>query len=206
MLAFARNHPLAVQWMDRPFDELVARHVSDPQAKRLLTALTGYVSDGTERLTCARWSRCSAIIFDGGFYPVGGSERLAQVLVEAIEARGGTVRLKTRVERILIADGRAVGVALATAGASQRVQSSRTPTVKRTFLELVAMTPAARFAIASPPRRRGPSAFMVHLGRRLCPTAGRRCTRRPAYRRRSADQVDPSAAPAGHSTVGSLGC
>ncbi len=42
MLAFARNHPLAVQWMDRPFDELVARHVSDPEAKRLL--------DGADRL------------------------------------------------------------------------------------------------------------------------------------------------------------
>ncbi len=33
MLAFAREHPLAVRWMDRPFDELVARHVADPEAR-----------------------------------------------------------------------------------------------------------------------------------------------------------------------------
>ena len=91
MLAFARNHPLTVQWMDRPFDELVARHVSDPQAKRSLNALTGYISDGRERLTCAQMVPLFGYYFDGGYYPAGGSDRLADVLVEAIEARGGAV-------------------------------------------------------------------------------------------------------------------
>ena len=204
LLAFARNHPLAVQWMDRPFDELLARHVSDPQTKRLLTALTGYVSDGSERLTCAQMAPLFGYYFDGGYYPAGGSERLAQVLVEAIEARGGTVRLKTRVERILLDDGRAIGVALADGRrvAARAIVSNAD--VKRTFLELVGRDAlpapfADRLAAAAP----GPSAFMVHLGVDTVPDC------RPAMH--LVDQrvgvevltkVDPSAAPAGHSTVG----
>jgi phytoene dehydrogenase-like protein len=204
MLAFARNHPLAVQWMDRPFDELVARHVSDPQAKRLLTALTGYVSDGTEQLTCAQMVPLFGYYFDGGFYPVGGSERLAQVLVEAIEARGGTVRLKTRVERILIDNGRAVGVALADGRriAARAIVSNAD--VKRTFLELVGHDALpARFADRLAAAAPGPSAFMIHLGVDYVPDC------RPALHLvdqhvgvEVLTQVDPSAAPAGHSTVG----
>jgi phytoene dehydrogenase-like protein len=204
LLAFARQHPLAVKWMDRPFDELVARHVSDPEAKRALNALTGYVSDGSERLTCAQMVPLFGYYFNGGYYPAGGSQRLAEVLVEAIEARGGTVRLKTRVERILVAAGRAVGVALADGRRVTARAVVSNADVRRTFLELVDRDalPARfveRLAAAAP----GPSAFMVHLGVDYVPDC------RPALH--LVDQrvgvevlthVDPSAAPAGHSTVG----
>ena len=204
LLAFVRKHPLAVKWMDRPFDELVSRHISDPQAKRALEALTGYVSDGRERLTCAQMVPLFGYYFDGGYYPAGGSERFAQVLVEAIEARGGTVKLKTRVERILTEGGRAIGVALADGKRVMARAIVSNADVRRTFLELVGRdaSPARfveRLAAAAP----GPSAFMVHLGVDYVPDG------RPALH--LADQhvgvevltkVDPSAAPVGHSTVG----
>ncbi len=204
LIAFARRHPLAVKWMDRPFDELVARHVADPQAKRAIHALTGYVSDGRDTLVCADMVPLFGYYFDGGFYPSGGSQRFTDALVEAIEARGGTVRLKTRVERILIADGRAVGVALA---GGRRVAATAVVSnadVRRTFLELVGRDAlpakfADRLAVAAP----GPSAFMVHLGVDTVPDC------RPALHLIDSrvgvevlTQVDPSAAPAGHSTVG----
>jgi phytoene dehydrogenase-like protein len=204
LLAFARNHPLAVQWMDRPFDELVARHVTLPEAKRLLNALTGYVSDGSERLTCAQMVPLFGYYFVGGYYPAGGSERLAQVLVEAIEARGGTLQLKTRVERILVDNGRAVGVALADGRRVIARAVISNADVKRTFLKLVGREalPASfadRLAATAP----GPSAFMVHLGVDYVPDC------RPALHLvdqhlgvEVLTQVDPSAAPAGHSTVG----
>jgi hypothetical protein len=53
MLAFPREHPVAFHWLQRPFDELVARHIHDPDARQLVAALTNYVSDGSETLTCA---------------------------------------------------------------------------------------------------------------------------------------------------------
>ena len=204
LLAFARKHPLAVKWMDRPFDDLVALHVSDPQAKRTLAALTGYVSDGQMPLSCSEMIPLFGYYFDGGYYPAGGSERFAQVLVDAIEARGGAVKLKTRVERIVVENGRAVGVALADGRrvAARAIVSNAD--VKRTFLELVGRGAlphrfADRVAAAAP----GPSAFMVHLGVDTVPDC------RPAMHLIDCGvgvevltKVDPSAAPAGHSTIG----
>ena len=48
------------------------------EAKRLLKALTGYVSDGREPLSCAAMVPLFGYYFDGGYYPAGGSERLAR--------------------------------------------------------------------------------------------------------------------------------
>jgi phytoene dehydrogenase-like protein len=205
MLAFAREHPLAVRWMDRPFDELVARHIGDPDARDVIRALTGYISDGREKVTCAQMAPIFGYYFHGGYYPVGGSGRLADALVEAIEARGGEMRLKTRVQRILVEGGRAAGVELAdgTRVAARAVVANAD--AKRTFLELVDPHDLpedfrARIETAEP----APSAFMVHLGVDYVPDC------RPATLVRGdksvyvevLSRVDASAAPAGHSIVG----
>lgn len=67
-------------------------------------------------------SRCSAIAmiamlmnyFDGGAYRIrGGYQKLPDLLVSDIRARGGLVRLQCPVERILIRNGESVGVRLA---------------------------------------------------------------------------------------------
>lgn len=204
LLAFPREHPLAVRWMDRPFDELVARHIADPEARGVIGALTGYVSDGRETLTCAQMVPLFGYYFHGGYYPAGGSGVLADALVEAIETRGGEVRLKTRVAHILVEAGRAAGVELAdgTRVAAGAVVSNAD--VKRTFLELIDAKALpkdfrARVDAAEP----APSAFMVHLGVDTVPDC------RPAIHVRGEisvgvevlSRVDASAAPAGHSTV-----
>ena len=49
----------------------------------------------------------------GAYRPVGGGQTLVATLVEAIEAHGGEVRTRARVQRIDVEDGRAVGVTLA---------------------------------------------------------------------------------------------
>ncbi|MGD0187859.1 MAG: NAD(P)/FAD-dependent oxidoreductase [Roseiarcus sp.] len=205
LLAFPREHPLAVRWMDRPFDELLAQHIRAPEARSVIRALTGYISDGRESLTCAQMVPLFGYYFHGGYYPVGGSGRLADALAEAIEARGGVVRLKTRVDRILVEQGRAAGLQLAdgTRVAARAVVANAD--LKRTFLELVdpERLPkdfVARVDAAEP----APSAFMVHLGVDYVPEG------RPAIHVHGENSVgievlshvDPSAAPAGHSTIG----
>jgi phytoene desaturase len=48
----------------------------------------------------------------GVHYPMGGVNRLVQGLVDLIRGQGGTLRLGTTVERIVVRDGRARGVAI----------------------------------------------------------------------------------------------
>jgi all-trans-retinol 13,14-reductase len=49
---------------------------------------------------------------DGAVYPVGSAARIAETMGAVIEAAGGEVRVRAEVERILVRDGRAVGVRL----------------------------------------------------------------------------------------------
>jgi phytoene dehydrogenase-like protein len=205
LLAFPREHPAAMRWMDRPFDELLDQHLHDPEARRAVAALTGYVSDGRERLTCEQMVPLFGYYFHGGYYPVGGSDRLAEALVAAIETRGGTVRLKTRVARILVEGERAAGVELAGGARVAAGAVVSNADVKRTFLELVEARHLpqdfrARLASAEP----ATSAFMVHLGVDYVPEG------RPAIHLHGEhavgveilSQLDPTAAPPGHSTIG----
>jgi prolycopene isomerase len=47
---------------------------------------------------------------DGGYYPIGRSQKISDELAGIIRRHGGEVKLKTRVERILVKDGSAYGV------------------------------------------------------------------------------------------------
>jgi all-trans-retinol 13,14-reductase len=51
--------------------------------------------------------------FGGGAYPVGGSSQIAATILPGIERAGGAVITSAEVERVLVEQGRAVGVRLA---------------------------------------------------------------------------------------------
>lgn len=204
MLAFPKEHPQAYRWMNEPFDKLVATYVSDPAVIRMLNALSGYLGDGGERLTCAQMVPIFGYYFKGGYYPLGGSGVFADALVEAIEQRGGEVRLKSKVERILVEGGRAAGVVLGNGETVRATAVVSNADAKRTFLDLVGAEslPAdfrQRIAAAEPAN----SAFSVHLGVDFQPDLP------PATHVDSPrgvgiammSKLDPSAAPAGHATL-----
>lgn len=113
MLDWPRTHPTAFRWMNRPWSELLEAHVSDPAVRRDLTVLSGYLTDRPEVLTVGHMAPIVGYFTEGGFYPRGGSQRLADALAAVIREAGGEVRLKTPVSRILVEDGAARGVELA---------------------------------------------------------------------------------------------
>ncbi|WP_316207139.1 MULTISPECIES: NAD(P)/FAD-dependent oxidoreductase [unclassified Bradyrhizobium] len=204
MLAFPKRHPQAFRWMDRPFDELVAAHVTDPQAVRYLYALSGYLGDGSERLSCAQMVPIFGYYFKGGFYPLGGSGRFADVLVEAIESRGGEVHLKSPVRRIVVEQGCATGVVLGDGRIIRAHAVVSNADLRHAFLDLLPPDALprdfrARIAAAEPAN----SAFSVHLGLDLVPDIA------PATHLDSPmdvgiavmSKLDPSAAPEGHATM-----
>ncbi|MGJ4949382.1 FAD-dependent oxidoreductase [Bradyrhizobium sp. HKCCYLS20291] len=204
MLAFPRKHPQAYRWMNRPFDELVAAHVTDPALIATLNALSGYLGDGSERLSCAQMVPIFGYYFKGGFYPVGGSGQLADVLTDAILARGGEVQLKSKVTRILVEQGRATGVALGNGRTVRAGAVVSNADLGRTFTELLTSgdLPAAfreRAAAIAPAN----SCFSVHLGLDIVPDIA------PATHLDTPmgiglavmSKLDPSAAPEGHATM-----
>ncbi len=171
---------------------------------RVLYALSGYLGDGSERLTCAQMVPIFGYYFKGGHYPAGGSGRFADVLAEAIEERGGQVHLKSPVRRILVENGRAAGVILAngrTVGSKAVVSNAD---MKRTFLELVGPeTCRVPFASRSPPRRL-PTRLSACISAWIsCRTSGPHVHLDTPMRLGIAamSKLDPSAAPAGHSTL-----
>jgi all-trans-retinol 13,14-reductase len=204
LLAFPKQHPHAFKWMNEPFDTLVSAHVGDPALLRYLNALSGYLGDGGERLSCAQMVPIFGYYFKGGHYPIGGSGRFADVLVEAIRERGGEVELKSSVKRIVVEGGRATGVILADGRTIRSKAVVSNADLKRTFLELVdaAAVPAAfRDQLAKAPPAN--SAFSVHLGLDFEPDIlpATHIDAPVGVLLAMMSKLDPSAAPRGHTTL-----
>ena len=206
MLAFARANPTAVQWMQRPFGDLVALHIADPNARQALYALAGYVTDTPETLTVADMVPLFGYYFYGGYYPRGGSGVLGQALADAVKRHGGKVLLKTPVAEILIEQGRAAGIRLANGRRIKARAVISNADYKRTFLDLVpaeALPSGFRAAVAA--AAPATSAFMVHLGiigqLDITPIARARLDDGTPMGLVAPNLVDAGAAPAGFGTL-----
>ncbi|CAO3375485.1 FAD-dependent oxidoreductase [Azospirillum argentinense] len=137
MRAYPLECPRAFRWQDRGFLEMLEQYVPDAGARALLSSLTGYLSDRPEWLGATQMAPIFGYFFDGGAYPEGGSQRLADALVEAVRAKGGEVRLRTPVRRILIEDGRAAGVETTEGERIAATAVISNADARRTLLELV---------------------------------------------------------------------
>jgi all-trans-retinol 13,14-reductase len=204
MLVFARKNPVFVQWAERPFVDLLGRHIRGEGARTALLALIGYISDDASAPLCAEMAPIFGYYFEGGFYPRGGTSRFAETLAESIAAHGGTLATKTTVAKILVENGRACGLRLESGEIvrARAVVANSDP--RKTFLDLLdAGDLPARFRetiAAAPPAVSG---FGVHLavkgeweGRPLTFIAGE-----PEILIARPGLVDPSDAPEGYSAV-----
>jgi phytoene dehydrogenase-like protein len=171
----------------------------------MLSALAGYISDGHEVLTCQQIVPLFGYYFHGGYYPAGGSGRLSDVLVEAIEERSGKLRLKAPVAQIAVEHGRVAGVVL---GDGTRIRAKAVVSnadVKRTFLGLIEARHLTRdFRSRITATQPANSAFMVHLGVDFVPDVkpAVHLSGDPDVGIQTVSLVDPTAAPPGHSTIG----
>lgn len=165
MLAYPSARPHAYRWMAVPFGAMLDAHVRDPRLRELLSVLSGYLSDDPRRLTVGAMAPIFGYYFDGGYYPAGGSQALADTLAAAIREAGGEVRLRTPVRRIVIERGRATGVESAGGRVERAPLVVSNADARRTFLELVGAECLPRdFAERVRGLRPSASAFVVYLG------------------------------------------
>jgi phytoene dehydrogenase-like protein/intracellular septation protein A len=201
LLSYPRRNPHAYKWMDKPFVAMLDEFFQDQRLKNLLAALTGYLSDDPASLTVGNMAPIFGYHFDGGFYPVGGSQALPNALVDVIEKHGGRVFLRTPVGRILIENGRAAGVELKD-GTTHRAKAvlSNADTHK-TFLELVGREHLpADFAAHIESLKPSTSAFIVFLGLDIVPDLAP-ITMLDDLGIMIPSNIDPTLAPPGHASV-----
>ncbi len=101
LLAFAEKYPLAATWLDKPYADLLAEHLKNPETKAAFYLLSGYITNKPDTLKVNQMVPIMGYLLHGGYYPIGGSGQLVKVLVDFIEAHQGKVQLKTSVSRIL---------------------------------------------------------------------------------------------------------
>jgi len=200
-LAYPTRNPHAHKWMDKPFVSMLDEFFKDQRVKDLLCALTGYLSDDPKSLNVGNMAPIFGYHFDGGYYPVGGSQAFPNALVDVIEKHGGKVYLRTPVQRILVENGHAVGIELKD-GTTHRAKAilSNADTHK-TFLELMDRKHVpADFVKQIESLKPSTSAFIVFLGLDIVPNLAP-ITMLDDLGIMIPSNIDPTLAPLGHASV-----
>lgn len=170
MLSYPKMHPHAYKWMSRPFVEMLNEFFTDPRIKDLLCALTGYLSDDPASLTVGHMAPIFGYHFDGGYYPVGGSQAFPNALVDVIEKHGGKIYLRTAIQRIVIENDHAVGIELKDSQIHQAKAILSNADTQRTFLELIGRQHLpVDFAQSIASLKPSATAFAVFLGLDIVP-------------------------------------
>ncbi|MBI5303395.1 MAG: NAD(P)/FAD-dependent oxidoreductase [Chloroflexi bacterium] len=206
LLAYPRAHPHAFRWMQIPFKQMLDQYFQDARLKEFLSALTGYLSDNANTLTVGNLAPIFGYYFDGGFYPAGGSQEIANALVSVIEENRGKVYLRTPVRRILVEQQRATGVELVNGEQHCAEAIISNADMHRTFLELIGREHLpVDFVTQVEKSKASSSAFEVFLGVDYVPDIA------PIAMARTEDgkgvgicipsHVDPTLAPLGHSSI-----
>ena len=111
MAAFPRDYPNLLKCVTSTWEQFQAGYIKDPKLKGIVSSLWGYFGLPPSRLASMYYALpLSGYLAQGGYYPVGKSQKISNALAKFIEDRGGKVLLKTRVEAVLLKDQAATGV------------------------------------------------------------------------------------------------
>ena len=92
--------------------EVVAKLTDDPRLRAVFCAQWGYYGAPPSRASFAMQALVVKHFMWGGYYPVGGSKRIAAELLRTVAESGGWTCIRADVEEILVRGGEARGVRL----------------------------------------------------------------------------------------------
>ncbi len=111
MSAFPRDFPYLFKSITSTWGQFQDAYIKDSKLKAVISSLWGYFGLPPSRLASIYYALpLAAYLAEGGYYPIGKSQKISNTLARFIEERGGKVVLKARVEKILVKDRAAYGV------------------------------------------------------------------------------------------------
>ena len=165
LLNYPREHPHLYNWMNKNFKEKLDEYFKNEDLKEFLCALLGYIGTKPDKTPAnSALTACISYYIHGGYFPKGGAQKFANSLKDYILNHGGKVLVNHKVNRILVENGRVVGVMV-------RDKVFKAPIVvanvnaKTTFLELIEKSHLKEeFIEYIKGLKMSPSCFMVFLG------------------------------------------
>lgn len=104
--------PTVTRWGLRTAEALINHYTRDPLLKAILASQSGDHGLPPSLAPAPVHAAVMAHYFDGGCYPKGGGAAIPRAFIHALRRAGGSIRVKTKVDRILLEGRRAVGVRL----------------------------------------------------------------------------------------------
>lgn len=134
--------PLVLRWARGSLGAFLDTCTRKPELRAILTAQHGTYAVAPGRVSAVLHAGLQNHYFvNGGWYPEGGGQVTSDRLAAAIEEAGGDIRLRAKVERIHVEDGRVAGVTFVNKHLGRvRVAAPivvSNADLKRTVLELV---------------------------------------------------------------------
>ena len=165
--------PLLARYKERSFEDLVNEYVRSPKLKALVNANWHLWSPPWKNSAIDYASLLVTEQIRGYFYPMGGVQVIPDALVSVLKRHGGEIEYKTLVDRIVVEEGRAVGVATRKGKRVRAKQVVSNMAARPTLFDLVgeAYLPAD-YVQGVKELEISLSSFYVYLGVDMDPRAG----------------------------------
>ena len=106
-----RRYPSLARVSGETWDQMMSRHVTDPEARTALGAFWSYVSLPPTRCAATVGAAASASYHEhGGWYPEGGAQAIGGALVQQLQERGVEIRYGELVTDLEVEGDRVVAV------------------------------------------------------------------------------------------------
>jgi all-trans-retinol 13,14-reductase len=137
-LAWARRAPVLATFGMLPLSRLFQACGLSRQACAVIVGESGeYGAPPSRAPVAVHAGLLNHFLAGGAYYPRGGGQVMAAHLIDLIQTHGGQVRTKALVERILVENGRALGVRLSGGETIKAATVVSNADIKRTYLDLV---------------------------------------------------------------------
>jgi len=111
MSNFPVDFPHLFKNFSRTWGQMMDDRIKNPELKAIFSTLWGYYGLPPSKLSSFYYAMPTiGYLEQGGYYAIGGSQKISNALRSFIEEKGGKVLLRTEVEKILVKDHLAYGV------------------------------------------------------------------------------------------------